>query len=74
MLAAILKRYQGAMTQEEYAAHLGITQGTLSLIFSGRRGVGTEVLRALARAFPESGPEIAEALSAPEREAEAVAS
>lgn len=72
MLVAILKKYQGAMTQEEYAAHLGIRQGTLSLIYSGKRGMGTEVLRALARRFPEARHEIAAALAAPNTEREAV--
>lgn len=64
MLVAILKKYQGDMTQEEYAARLGIAQGTLSLIYRGRRGLGMEVLRALSRAFPSAADEIAAALAA----------
>lgn len=73
-LAGVFRKYQGDRTQTEYAEFLGLTQGTLSLIYSGRRGVGMEVLRALARAYPESAEDIASALSAPEREIEAVAS
>ncbi len=65
MLAAILRDRQGTMTQEEYAAHLGIAQGTLSLIYSGKRGIGTEVLRAFLRAYPDAAKEIAAALAAP---------
>lgn len=68
-ISEVLRHYQGDMTQEEYAAQLGIAQGTLSLIYSGRRGVGMDVLRALARAYPESVKDIAKVLGAPEREA-----
>lgn len=64
MLVAVLRKYQGSMTQEEYAARLGITQGTLSLIYRRRRGIGMEVLRALSRAFPTAADEIAAALAA----------
>lgn len=66
MLAAILRKYQDDLTQEEFGARLGITQGTLSLIYSGKRGIGTDVLRAFLRAFPQAGPEIAAALAAPD--------
>ena len=65
MLAAILRDRQGSMTQEEYAARLGIAQGTLSLIYSGKRGVGTDVLRAFLRAYPDAAKDITAALSAP---------
>ncbi len=62
MLTAIIRKYQGGMTQEEYAKRLGITQGTLSLIYSGKRGVGMDVLRAVAQTFPESSAELARAM------------
>ncbi len=65
MLAALIKSYQGTLTQDEYAAQLGIAQGTLSLIYSGRRGVGVDVLRAFLQRFPEAAPEIAAALATP---------
>lgn len=65
MLAAILRDRQGTMTQDEYAARLGISQGTLSLIYSGKRGVGTDVLRAFLRAYPDAAKDITAALSAP---------
>ncbi len=64
----VLRSYQGERTQEEYASALGIGQGTLSLIYSGRRGVGMAVLRAFLRAFPEAERDVASALKTqPER-------
>lgn len=63
-LVQVFRKYQGDLSQTQYAAQLGLTQGTLSLIYSGRRGVGTEVLRALLRTFPEAERDIADALKA----------
>lgn len=65
-IAAVLRKYQGGLTQDEYAARLGIAQGTLSLIYSGKRRIGLDVLRALAQTFPESANEIAAVLVAQE--------
>lgn len=73
MLIETFRKYQRDMTQNEYARHLGITSGTLSLIYSGQRGIGTEVLRAFLQAFPEAATEIGVALAEPiEKEAIAV--
>jgi transcriptional regulator with XRE-family HTH domain len=69
MLVEILRKYQGDMTQNEYARYLGLSSGHLSLIYSGRRGIGTEVLRAFLRAFPAAADEIGAALAAPAEEA-----
>lgn len=66
MLTDILRKYQGTMRQNEYARLLGLSSAGLSLIYSGQRNVGIDVLRALARAFPESADEIAAALAAPD--------
>ena len=63
MLTEIIRKYQGTMGQREYARLLGIGQTTLSLIYKGERNPGIEVIRALARAFPESAAEIAAALT-----------
>lgn len=75
MLTEIIRRYQGEMGQREYARLLGIGQTTLSLIYSGQRNPGIEVVQAVARAFPQAAAEIAAALAGqplPEREPEAV--
>lgn len=64
MLTEIIRKYQGDMGQREYARLLGIGQTTLSLIYSGQRNPGIEVIRALAQRFPESAKEIGDALSA----------
>lgn len=75
-VVAVLRKYQGSMGQQEYARLLGVGQSTLSLIYSGRRNPGIEVIRALAQAFPAAADEIAAALAAvptaPERQAEGV--
>lgn len=74
MLTAILRKYQGQMRQNEYARLLGVSGGAISLIYTGQRQPGIDVLRALARAFPESAAEITAALSAdPAAEREALA-
>ena len=73
-LVAILQKYQGTMSQREYARVLGLSSGILSLIYSGQRGIGLEVLQALARAFPDAADEITTALTAPSDSAIAVAS
>ena len=73
MLVEILRKYQGNMGQNEYARHLGISSAALSFIYSGQRGIGTDVLRALARAFPASADEIAAALASPIDDVEKVA-
>ena len=74
MLVEIIRKYQGELGQREFARLLGIGQTTLSLIYSGQRGVGVEVLQALARTFPESADEIGAALAAPAESRVAVAS
>jgi len=63
MLVDILRKYQGSLGQNEYARLLGVSGAAISLIYSGQRGVGVEVLRGLAQRFPESADEIAAALS-----------
>jgi len=63
MLTDILRKYQGSMGQNEYARLLGVSSGAISLIYSGQRNPGIDVLRAVAQRFPESADEIAAALS-----------
>lgn len=76
-VSEVLRRHQGSLTQTEYADLLGITQGYLSLIYSGARNPGMDVQRGFLRAFPEAAMEYIAALAAspaaPEREPEAVA-
>lgn len=74
MLTDILRKYQRGLTQNEYARLLGISSAGISLIYSGQRNPGIEVIRALAQRFPESADEIAAALStiAPAVEQEAI--
>ena len=64
MLTDILRKYQGAMSQNEFARLLGVSGAAISLIYTGQRNPGIEVIRALAQRFPESADEIAAALSA----------
>lgn len=84
MLNEILRRYKSFNPDtgefdttrgvREYARLLGVNDGQLSQILNDIQRPGLTVVQALARTFPESAPEIAAALSAPEREVEAVAS
>jgi len=74
MLTDILRKYQGERSLREYARLLGVDHSTLSVVFNTNREPSTFILVALARAFPETAPEIAAALSAPEQQPEAVAS
>ncbi len=62
MLVEIIRKYQGGMSQREYARRLGLSSATLSLIYSGQRNVGIDVLRAVAQTFPESSDELARAM------------
>jgi transcriptional regulator with XRE-family HTH domain len=71
MLTDILRRYQGDLTQQAYARRLGISESALSLVYAGKRGIGVEVLRALARAFPDAARDIAAALAEPVGEGQA---
>ncbi|MDO8672820.1 MAG: helix-turn-helix transcriptional regulator [Dehalococcoidia bacterium] len=43
---------QGHTTQGEFAALVGISETTLSRIYSGERQIGEETARRIARAFP----------------------
>ncbi len=72
MLTGILRKYQGDLTQNEFARLLGLSSAGISLIYTGQRGVGVDVLRAFLKQFPEAAPEIAKALAAPERQPEKV--
>lgn len=51
-VADVIRKHQGDLTQTEYAELLGITQGYLSLIYSGARNPGMDVQRGFFRAFP----------------------
>ncbi len=62
-IADVLRKYQGQRTQTEYAELLGITQGYLSLIYSGARNPGIDVQRGFLRAFPHAALEYVKALS-----------
>lgn len=72
MLTEILRKYQGDRSQNEFARLLGITSAGISLIYTGKREVGVEVIRAFLKQFPEAATEIAAALSTPDIEREAV--
>jgi len=64
MFTDILRKYQGSLSQGEYARRLNVSPATISYIYSGQRNPGMDVMRALAQKFPESADEIAAALSA----------
>lgn len=49
----LLKETQGDMTQEAFAALLGIDQSSLSRIYNGERRPGLSVLRGFMASFPE---------------------
>lgn len=72
MLTAILRKYQGDLTQNEFARLLGISSAGISLIYTGQRQVGVDVLRAFLQQFPAAAPEVVAVLAAPERQPEAV--
>ncbi|MFA6046661.1 MAG: helix-turn-helix transcriptional regulator [Phycisphaerales bacterium] len=48
-----LQHLQGERNQDEFAAHLGISQGTLSRIYAGKRQLGQDVAAKIARRHPE---------------------
>ncbi len=74
-IADVLRKYQGSRTQMQYAELLGITQGHLSLIYSGGRNAGLDVQRGFLRAFPEAALEYvkADTASVPDTQKQAVA-
>lgn len=49
---AKIKELQGERSQGQFAAELGISQSTLSRIYSGRRRLGEKVARRIARRYP----------------------
>ena len=46
------------MTQTQFAALIGVTQVSVSLILSGKRRPGPQIVKGLLRAFPERRGEI----------------
>ncbi len=48
-----LKTRQGGMSQTDFADLLGVSDATLSRIYSGERLIGEETGRRIAKAFPE---------------------
>ncbi len=63
-IVQIIRKYQGDMTQQQYADALGVGQSTLSMLYSGQRKPGMEVIRALVRAFPHAVKEVVDAILA----------
>jgi predicted transcriptional regulator len=49
-----LQSYQGAMSQDEFAKLLGVSQPLLSAIYNGKAKMGASILAGVIRAFPES--------------------
>ena len=54
-----LKQLQGDKSQAEFAAELGITQPTLSRIYSGNRRIGARAARAIGRRYPQLSNDLA---------------
>ena len=57
-LITSLKGKADATTQRKVAARLGISEGMLSMILSGRRIPGTRTLRAIVREYPDLWPKV----------------
>lgn len=63
-LVNVLKEKQGDMSLTQFARELGLrSHATISMIYRGQRQPGLEVLRGLARAFPETHRDILSFLS-----------
>jgi transcriptional regulator with XRE-family HTH domain len=60
-VARVLQRHQGVMTQQQFAALLGLSQSTLSQIYSGARHPARETIAAFLRCFPQAALAIGEA-------------
>lgn len=52
-LIEAMKEIQGERSLREFADDLGISHSTLSMIYSGQRGIGRKVLSALAQSCPK---------------------
>lgn len=65
----IIRRFQGTRNMVEYAEFLGVTQGYLSRVLSGKRGTNLVIVNLMAR-LPEHAREIADALNKTENGAE----
>ena len=58
-IIALLRESQGDQTQAGFAETLGISQGMLSMIYSGQRRPGRTVLTKLIQAKPQLQPRVA---------------
>lgn len=69
---ALIRRFQGARSQNEFARFLGVSESHLSRVMTGGRGANLVLVRLMGK-FPEHANEIAAALAittpAVEREA-----
>ena len=59
-LVYLLRALQGELgaNQKEMAERLGVSEGTLSLVYRGRRRPGAQFLRCVLRSFPELYEEV----------------
>lgn len=54
----LFEELKSGMTQTQFAAMIGVTQVSVSLILSGKRRPGPKVVKGLLKAFPERRGEI----------------
>lgn len=57
-LSEWLKIKQGDRSQEDFGEFLGISQSTISRVYSGKRGLGANVLKTLVATYPDEIDEI----------------
>ena len=57
-LLTLMRELQGIETNGQFAARLGLSESTISYLYSGDREPGYKVARALTEAFPERAEEI----------------
>lgn len=60
-VARVIQNYQGNLTQQQYAESLGLSQSTLSQIYSGVRNPARDTINAFLRRFPQAANEIGQA-------------
>jgi transcriptional regulator with XRE-family HTH domain len=63
----IIRSFQGSRNLAEYAEFLGVTQGYLSRVLSGKRGTNLVLVNLMSR-LPEHASAIAAELSTPDQD------
>ena len=61
-LVEALKERQGDRSQSDFAAEIGIQQGSLSKLYLGYRSVGPEMAAKIIQRFPELQPLVLQTL------------